>query len=108
MMRYWPIIVGTFLVAGCRHYQTQTASPEQTAAPWESRRLSRPGRRNFLDENAGHEIQNWPRKNWDLNSLTLAAFYFHPSLEVARAQWLVAVAGEKTAGCGPHPTRAVG
>ena len=103
-MRCWPIIVGTFLVAGCAHYQPQPVSPEQTAAQWESRRLDDPGLKKFLEQNAGHEIQNWPQKNWDLNSLTLAAFYFHPSLEVARAQWLVAVAGEKTAGARPNPT----
>ena len=85
MMRYWPIIVGTFLVAGCAHYQPQPVSPEQTAAQWESRRLDDPGLKKFLEQNAGHEIQNWPQKNWDLNSLTLAAFYFHPSLEVAES-----------------------
>ena len=35
--------------------------------------------------------------------LTLAAFYFHPDLEVARAQWHVAEAGVKTAGGRPNP-----
>jgi cobalt-zinc-cadmium efflux system outer membrane protein len=39
-----------------------------------------------------------------LNSLTLAAFYFHPDLEVARAQWRVAEAGALTAGARPNPS----
>lgn len=39
--------------------------------------------------------------------LTLAAFYYHPSLEVARAQWHVAQAGVKTAGGMPNPTLTV-
>ncbi len=32
------------------------------------------------------------------------AFYFHPDLEVARAQWLVAQGGVKTAGARPNPS----
>ena len=39
--------------------------------------------------------------------LTLAAFHYHPSLEVARAQWAVAQGGEKTAGQRPNPTLTV-
>ena len=31
-------------------------------------------------------------------TLTLAAFYFHPELDVARAQWAVAEAARITAG----------
>jgi len=39
-----------------------------------------------------------------LNSLTLAAFYFHPDLAVARAQWQAAQAGALTAGARPNPS----
>src|SRR5262249_22495912 len=39
--------------------------------------------------------------------LALAAFHYHPSLEVARAQWAVAQGGEKTAGQRPNPTLTV-
>src|SRR5271170_1142196 len=103
-MRFRPFILGLFLVAGCVHYQPQRVSPEQTAALLESRRLDDPGLRPFLEQNLGHKLQNWPLENWDLNSLTLAAFYFHPGLDVARAQWLVAAAGVKTAGARPNPS----
>jgi outer membrane protein TolC len=41
---------------------------------------------------------------WDFDTLTLAAFYYHPDLAVARAQWNVARAGIKTAGGRPNPT----
>jgi outer membrane protein TolC len=40
---------------------------------------------------------------WDFDQLTLAAFYFHPSLDVARAQWAVAQGGIKTARALPNP-----
>ena len=36
--------------------------------------------------------------------LTLAAYYYHPSLEVARADWRVAAGGIKTANEWPNPT----
>lgn len=36
--------------------------------------------------------------------LTLAAFYYNPSLDVARAQWQVALGGEVTAAALPNPT----
>lgn len=60
------------------------------------------GLKKFLEDNS--QLREWPRTNWDVDSLTLAAFYFHPSLAVARAQWLVADAGIKTAGARPNPT----
>jgi outer membrane protein TolC len=60
--------------------------------------------KKFLAQNFGHEPQSWPLEKWDLNSLTLAAFYFHPDLEVARAQWRVAQAGALTAGARPNPS----
>ena len=36
--------------------------------------------------------------------LTLAAFYYHPDMEVARAEWDVARAAIQTAGGRPNPT----
>jgi outer membrane protein TolC len=78
-------------------------SPEKSAAQFNARRLDNPGLETFLEQNLG-ATNDLPRTNWDLNSLTLAAFYFHPDLEVARAQWLVATAGLKTAGARPNPS----
>ncbi len=45
---------------------------------------------------------SWPRQGWTLPELTLAAFYFHPSLDLARGEWALARAGEVTAGA-PAP-----
>jgi outer membrane protein TolC len=74
------------------------------ASKFEARRLEDPSLKAVLEKSAGHPLAEWPPAAWDLNTLTQAAFYFHPGLEVARAQWLVAVAGEKTAGARPNPT----
>ncbi len=93
--------------AGCAHYRPQPLAPEKTAAALESRRLDDAGLKKFLEQNLGREFKTWPQTNWDFQELTLAGFYFHPSLEVARAQWLVASAGLKTAGARPNPSVSV-
>jgi hypothetical protein len=83
------------LVSGCAHFQPQPLSPGKTASLLQARRLDDAGLKKFLEENLGYELQNWPLKSWDLQTLTLTAFYFQPSLNVARAQWRVAQAGVK-------------
>ena len=107
MMRFSPLIFGIFVAAGCAHYQPQPVLPEQTAVRLESRRLDDPALKTFLEQNLGQPLTTWPLQNWGLNSLTLAAFYFHPALDVARAQWLVASAGIKTAEARPNPSVSV-
>jgi len=95
---------GIILFTGCAHFQPQPVSPEKTARQLESRSFDDAGLRKFLEQNSNRQIKIWPQKNWDLDSLTLVAFYFHPGLEVARAQWHVAAAGTETAGARPNPS----
>jgi outer membrane protein TolC len=92
------------VLAGCAHFEPKPLEPDKSAAQLESRRLDDAGLEKFVEQNLGYESTNWPLEKWDLNSLTLAAFYFHPDLEVARDQWLVAAAGLKTAGARPNPS----
>jgi cobalt-zinc-cadmium efflux system outer membrane protein len=103
-MKRSAIIFAAIISAGCAHFKPQPISPEKTAAQFETRRLDDTGLKKFLEQNLGHEMTGWPETSWDLPELTLVAFYFHPSLEVARAQWLVASAGLKTAGARPNPS----
>jgi len=95
------------LLAGCAHYQSRPLAPEKSAAELESRRLDDAGLKKFLATNSVPAPESWPLAKWNLNSLTLAAFYFHPDLAVARAQWQLAEAGVKTAGGRPNPTLSV-
>jgi len=90
-------------VTGCAHYQPRPLAPEKSAAQFDARRLDDPGLKVFLSQN-GSAPAVWPLPRWDLNSLTLAALYFHPDLAVARAQWRVAQAGVLTAGARPNPS----
>lgn len=74
-------------------------SPEAVAAKFPARTLQDAGLRAFLVDNLGHEPAAW-----DFEALSWAAFYFHPSLGLARAQWATTRAAQQTAGARPNPT----
>ncbi len=92
------------LVAGCARFHPQPLSPSTTAGALENRSLTNAALRTFLERNLQHELTQWPLETWDFKHLTLVAFYFRPELDVARAQWDVAMAGRRTAGERPNPT----
>ena len=94
-------LAGLALV-GCVHYHAKPLAAGKVAADFEGRSLADAGLRTFLETN--HVNGEWPRKAWELESLTLAAFYFSPELDVARAKWGTARAGLRTAGQSPNPT----
>jgi outer membrane protein TolC len=89
---------------GCVRYQPRPVALNETASALDSRSLTNTDLRQFLSTNLGREFAEWPMKTWDFETLTWAAFYYHPSLDVARAQWAVATAGRKTAAGRPNPT----
>ncbi len=101
------LLAGAAWLAGCARFQPAPLSASQSADAFEERSLADPGLRQFLEKNLGRELSPWPPREWDFPMLTLAALYFHPSLEVARADWRVAQAGEITAGQRPNPAVAV-
>jgi outer membrane protein TolC len=84
---------------GCTHFQPKPINPAKTAAAFEARSLNDAGLRRFIATNLNHEVTAW-----DVPALTLVALYFHPDLDVARAQWAVARAGIHTAGEWPNPS----
>jgi outer membrane protein TolC len=54
--------------------------------------------------NLGHAVSPWPPKSWNLEKLSLAALYFNPALDTARARVATADAAIVTAGSRPNPT----
>jgi len=103
-LKHWPVIIALGLVAGCARFHSQPLSPAETATNLESRSLDNPDLKAFLEKNLHRELNPWPARKWDFEMLTLAAFYYHPSLDVARAVWAEAQAGIVTAGARPNPT----
>lgn len=103
-MKFWPAIVALGLVAGCARFHPQPLSPAETAAGLESRSLGNPELKAFLEKHLNRELNPWPAAKWDFEMLTLAAFYYQPSLDMARAVWAEAQAGVVTAGARPNPT----
>lgn len=96
--------LGLLAGAGCAHYEPRPLAPEMAAADFEARSLADVGLKQFVEANLSRELPAWPPAAWDFNTLALAAFYFHPDLDVARARWDVAQAGQITAGERPNPT----
>src|SRR5262245_41169250 len=89
-------------LSGCQHFEPRPISAEESAVDLETRSLSDTCLKSYLEKNLPRELDSSPR--WNFEMLTLAAFYFHPSLDVARAQRDVAKAAIGTAGGRPNPT----
>jgi outer membrane protein TolC len=104
LLKHFWAIIALGLLAGCARFQPKPIFPAQTATRLDSRTLDNPDLKAFLERNLHHELTNWPARPWDFEMLTLAAFYYHPSLEVARADWRVAASGIETAKEWPNPT----
>jgi outer membrane protein, heavy metal efflux system len=91
----------TALVAGCTSYDPKPLSPADEAAAIDARTLEDPRLLKFISL----ERASMPTtKRWDLADLTLAALYYHPDLDVARAKLAEARAGTVTAGQVPNPS----
>ena len=104
----WVAFAVAFLaVSGCQHIAPAPLSPAQSAAELEARSLSDPRLREFLERQLGARQPQWPPQRLDLDALTLAAFYFQPSLDLARAQLDVARGAIETAGQRPNPALGV-
>jgi cobalt-zinc-cadmium efflux system outer membrane protein len=93
-------------VSGCARYKYHPVplSPPALAQSLEARSLDDPDLRAWMDHSAGFQLSSWPLQAWDLNSLTLAAFYFNPDLDMARANAAAADAAITTAAAKPNPS----
>lgn len=94
-------------LTGCmkvQSYHPVPLTPSITAASLQARTLHSSGLETFIQKNLGHAVRPWPAKVWNLKMLTLAAIYYSPALQQARAQVNAAKAGIITAGERPNPT----
>jgi len=78
-------------------YETKPVNPELVTREFNIRRLDSTELKDFFQE-YGYLLRQWPLTEWDLQALSLAAYYFNPELQVAIAQHKVKIAQEQTAG----------
>jgi outer membrane protein TolC len=93
-------------LSGCaaQHYQPSPIVASATASRFESRSLADPELRAFEELYLKQSFSSWPPKAWDLRTLSVAAIYFSPTIDFARARLALADAAIVTAGARPNPT----
>jgi outer membrane protein, heavy metal efflux system len=102
-------LAGILSLAGCaaQRYLAAPIVASDTASRLESRNLGDIGLQSFEEKNLGHSISPWPPQAWDLQTLSLAALYFNPVLDSARARVAGTEAARITAGARPNPTLSI-
>lgn len=89
------------LLAGCASYTPKPIVPTNTAAALERRTLDEPRLSQFIA--AASPTYVGGMRTWDISTLTLAALYYHPDVEISRNRLALARAGVITAGQVPNP-----
>lgn len=99
------MVLGVLLVSACANqtYHPKAIEADNTANQFAARDLSSPDLQRYM-QSQGYPAEALPVSIWGLKELTLAAFFYHPQLAVARAQWLAARAQVITAGQKPNPS----
>ena len=94
------VLAGCATPSGTLTAPPATLTPESAAADFGARSLRDPALQRFLAENT----QRDPLAAWDFETLSWVAFYYHPSLGLARAQWATARSAQATAAMRPNPS----
>ncbi|HTH73869.1 MAG TPA: TolC family protein [Trinickia sp.] len=103
MRRLLPLLLFS-AVAGCTTYHPQPIAPEDFARRFEQRSLASDGLHRYVAQTRGHDVSPWPPVMWNRSLLTLAAWYYSPSLRLARAHADTVRAGIGVASAVPNPT----
>ena len=94
--------VAVSLLAACATYTPKPIAPAETAGALERRTLDDSRLWQFIAAASPTHASAAPA--WDISTLTLAALYYHPEVEVSRTRLALARAGVITAGQIPNPT----
>ncbi|HKJ23054.1 MAG TPA: TolC family protein [Gammaproteobacteria bacterium] len=103
MMRIATLLVAAAALNGCAAYHPKPLEPDKSVAVFQHRSLAAPGLKAFMAAALGHAVRSWPPRSWGFTGLTVAALYYQPRLDLARARWAVAQAGIGVAGMRPNP-----
>lgn len=92
----------TLTTAACATYRPEPILPAQTASRFDARSLADPRLRSFISVMQPAQADKPLR--WDIDTLTLAAIYYHPDLDLAFARLEAARAAIATARQRPNPS----
>lgn len=95
----WLCVLLLPLAGACASYEEHPLRPERTESAFRNRTLADEGLSAFISS----RVPTRPA-DWSLDLMTLAGFYYHPELEVARARVGLAEAGLVRAGMSPNPS----
>jgi outer membrane protein, heavy metal efflux system len=96
------VLLACLALAGCAHYEPRPLSAASVQRSFAQRTLDAPALQSYLQQHLHR-----PAPPWDLEALTLAAWYDSPELDKARAQYQARAAAEITAGRSPPATLGV-
>lgn len=93
------------LLSGCAAYHAQPVAPTALMDAFEVRTLDSPDLQRYIAAHCGNAGNGGACAPgiWNLDTLTLAAFYFSPLLDVARARYGSSQAALQSAGQRPNP-----
>ncbi len=89
-------------LSGCIEYHAKPLDPMLINQQQAQRSLDSPALKTFLEQHDA-PLSQWPLSRWNLPQLTLAALYFHPDLDAARATWQQAQANQQRSAQHPNP-----
>ncbi|NMM35892.1 MAG: TolC family protein [Glaciimonas sp.] len=92
------------VLSGCAIYHAQPIAPAALIQSFEARSLDNPELQQYVSSHSNGKVNSNVSNIWDLKTLTLAAFYFSPDLDVARAKSGTSQAAVQTAGQRPNPS----
>ena len=101
----WVALTTLVLLGGCafQSYNPKPLDPVERMQSYRAHDPNSPEFRTYL-ESQGYPVSTWPINQWGLRELTFSALYFHPQLDVARAQLQASQAREITAGQRTDPS----
>jgi len=92
-------LLACLVASACAHYTPAPLDPVATAQAYTARRVDAPNVREWLAAHGSTPAAH----GWTAADLSLVALYYQPAVDRARAGWLAARAGERTAGARPQP-----
>ncbi|RFC37124.1 MAG: Outer membrane protein TolC [Candidatus Nitrotoga sp. LAW] len=91
------------LLSACATYHAQPIDPTVLIQSFEARTLHDSGLRRYVTAHLDSDADAWSLDAWDFTTLTLAAFYFSPELDIARTKRGTSQAAILTAAQRPNP-----